>query len=78
VSIQVRKLPAEQERKQLFRLVRIGFSARRKMLANNLAAGFQKNTGETRQILKQIGLSERVRAQDLSVENWEKLAKLFL
>jgi len=48
-----------------FELVRKGFSSKRKMLKNNL-----KISGE---ILKKSGLSEKVRAEELSLENWKYL-----
>ncbi len=63
--------------KDFFRLVKIGFSARRKMLKNNLSAGYridQKNIAEK---IKSAGLSENCRAQELSVDDWLKLFSLF-
>lgn len=57
-----------------FRLVRIGFSARRKMLKNNLANGLKLDEEIAKQALEKIGLDAKIRAQDLSVKQWLDLA----
>jgi len=59
--------------KDFFRLVRIGFSAKRKMLKNNLAAGYQISQNEVEKKLKSLNFSAKVRAQELSVQDWLKL-----
>ena len=58
---------------EFFRIARIGFSARRKQLQNNLAAGLRVDNEEVKKILREVGLREDIRAQDLSVENWIEL-----
>jgi galactose-1-phosphate uridylyltransferase len=58
-----------------FRIVRAGFSAKRKTLLNNLSAGLQLDKKEVEKILKKVGLAPTQRAQELSVENWKKLAE---
>ena len=59
--------------KDFFRLVKIGFSARRKMLKNNLAAGFYVSTETAENWLKKAGFNPKIRAQELSVDDWVKL-----
>ncbi len=59
--------------KNFFRLVKIGFSGRRKTLANNLSAGLKLPKNETIKILEAVKLSPNARAQELSVEEWKKL-----
>ncbi len=56
-----------------FRLVKIGFSAKRKMLKNNLSAGFKIMPATVASWLKGVGLSEKIRAQELSVFDWLKI-----
>ncbi len=63
--------------KAFFRIVRAGFSARRKMLVNNLASSFHREKEDIRALLAQCGLSETVRPQDLSVDDWRALTKIF-
>lgn len=74
--IRIRTLPdgLEQEREKLFfQLVRIGFSARRKKLANNLVAGFKISQQEAVGWLSAVGLAESIRAQELSLADWSAL-----
>jgi 16S rRNA (adenine1518-N6/adenine1519-N6)-dimethyltransferase len=60
-----------------FKLVKIGFSAKRKMLRNNLANGFHISTEKTGEIIKKAGFSEKIRAQELGVGDWVKLLAVF-
>jgi 16S rRNA (adenine1518-N6/adenine1519-N6)-dimethyltransferase len=61
--------------REVFRYVKIGFSARRKMLRKNLIAGLRLEPKSIDTCMQNSGLSLKVRAQELSVENWIKLAK---
>ncbi|MFA6995320.1 MAG: 16S rRNA (adenine(1518)-N(6)/adenine(1519)-N(6))-dimethyltransferase RsmA [Patescibacteria group bacterium] len=61
------------EDKRFFRVVRIGFSSKRKMLKNNLAAGLKTETKIMENLLVSQGLNPQVRAEDLSLENWRNL-----
>lgn len=63
--------------REFFRLVKIGFSAKRKMLKNNLAAGLRIDQKVIAEKLKTAGFSQNVRAQELSVEDWLKLFAQF-
>ncbi len=63
------------ETKKFFRLVRAGFAAKRKTLANNLANSFHLDKKRIENKLSSIGLTPLTRAQELSVEDWKKLAK---
>jgi len=61
------------EEKSFFRLAKFGFSAKRKMLKNNLASGLKISNLEAEKLLEIVGLNKQVRAEDLSVVNWQKL-----
>ncbi|MFH1661488.1 MAG: 16S rRNA (adenine(1518)-N(6)/adenine(1519)-N(6))-dimethyltransferase RsmA [Candidatus Falkowbacteria bacterium] len=63
--------------KEFFRLVKIGFSAKRKILKNNLANGFHISQDEAGDILKKAGFDLKIRAQELSVKDWIRLLKYF-
>ncbi|MCG2691009.1 16S rRNA (adenine(1518)-N(6)/adenine(1519)-N(6))-dimethyltransferase RsmA [Candidatus Parcubacteria bacterium] len=67
----------EVDEKNFFRLVKIGFSAKRKMLKNNLAAGYHISQDEAEEKIKQAGFNPKIRAQELSVEEWTKLFDYF-
>lgn len=66
------------EEKDFFWAVKVGFSARRKMLKNNLINGL-KGMGkkvspkDMDDLFKKIGFNEKIRAQELGIEDWEKL-----
>ncbi len=70
-----RRFSQEGDRK-IFRVVRAGFAARRKTLANNLSSSFRIPREEITAMFVGIGLGASVRAQELSVEDWEKLADM--
>ncbi|MBA3047922.1 ribosomal RNA small subunit methyltransferase A [Patescibacteria group bacterium] len=59
--------------KEFFRLMKIGFSAKRKMLKNNLAGGYHISHEDAGSKLKKAGLDIKIRAQNLSLEDWKKL-----
>lgn len=71
------KLPKIDEKK-LFRLARMGFASKRKQLQNNLSAGLHLKNEEVKNILISLGFDEKIRAQDLGVDDWIKLAEKFL
>lgn len=64
------------DEKAFFQLVRIGFSAKRKKLANNLSAGFRIAQKEATDWLERAGFDISLRAQELSVTDWVKLLGL--
>lgn len=66
-----------EEDKRVFRLVRAGFSARRKTLANNLSSHFSVPKEKVEEKLKQLGLRSDIRAQALAVSDWERLQKVW-
>jgi 16S rRNA (adenine1518-N6/adenine1519-N6)-dimethyltransferase len=67
----------EVDERKFFQLVKFGFSAKRKMLKNNLAAGLRVEQTEAASRLKQAGFNEKIRAQELSVDDWLKLFGVF-
>ena len=67
---------SQNEIKKFFRLVRIGFSARRKQLQNNLAAGLGQDKVKIQKKMAKIGLDSAIRPQKLSVSQWIALVKV--
>lgn len=59
--------------RDFFRIVKIGFSARRKMLSANLRSGLRIPKETILDAFKRTNLKETVRAQELSIEDWLKL-----
>ncbi len=65
------------DEKDFFRLVKFGFSAKRKMLKNNLANGFHIEQKIVEEKIIKAGFSPKIRAQELSVDDWKNLLKEF-
>ncbi len=61
--------------KEVWQLIRIGFSSKRKKLANNLSSGLQIDKSQAEKLLTAIGVDVNVRAEDLSKEEWVTLTK---
>jgi len=77
IKIKIKNAKPEVDENDFFRLVKFGFSAKRKMLKNNLAAGFKIDQIEAVGKITKAGFNPKVRAQELSVENWLKLFAYF-
>ncbi|MBU0704607.1 MAG: ribosomal RNA small subunit methyltransferase A [Chloroflexi bacterium] len=58
-----------------FRVVRAGFSQRRKQLRNTLASGLGRSPAEVVAKLERVGVDPRRRAQTLSLEEWVGVAR---
>jgi len=69
------KKPENIDEKLFSRIVRIGFSSRRKMLLGNLHNGLRISKDDLRKIFMAIGIDEKIRAQELSIEEWKMLTK---
>jgi len=71
--------PSKEEgaRKKFFRIVKAGFSAKRKTLVNNLSNSLHLEKNAVEEKLKTANLNLTARAQELSIDNWKTLSKLF-
>jgi 16S rRNA (adenine1518-N6/adenine1519-N6)-dimethyltransferase len=69
-------LPDYQSEKDFFKLLRVAFSAKRKMLKNNLATGLKISVEEVEKKLEKVNLDKKIRAEQLSLNDWLKLFKL--
>ncbi len=72
----VDKIKNRKNDKDFFRIVRAGFSGKRKQLINNLAGGFKLEKGTIGQKLKLAGVDPRRRAETLTVEEWQKITDI--
>ncbi len=59
-------------------VVRAAFSQRRKTLLNNLTLSLIPKSDENISLLEECGLSDKVRAEQISLENFLKLTNLFV
>ncbi|MCD4694193.1 16S rRNA (adenine(1518)-N(6)/adenine(1519)-N(6))-dimethyltransferase RsmA [bacterium] len=67
----------EEEENLFFRLLKFGFSSKRKMLKNNLSNALKISSLEVEKTLIENDLDPKVRAQNLSLGDWKKLFGAF-
>jgi len=61
-----------------FELVRAGFTAPRKQIANSLAQGLGLSKAEVLSLLEETGIVPRRRAETLSLNEWAQLWRVFI
>lgn len=61
--------------KQFFKVVRTGFSSKRKKLINNLAVGFNLDKKEVEDTLISLDIDINSRPENLTIKQWQELAK---
>lgn len=59
--------------KQFFRVVKAGFSEKRKTLRNSLSGGLGITKDQAEALLAKAGIDAGARAQELSLDDWRKL-----
>lgn len=67
---------AEEDLKNFFRVVKAGFSAKRKKLRSSISSGLHLSKPEAEALLAEAGISPDDRAEQLSVEDWLRLTKV--
>lgn len=68
-------IPAEIE-KEFYRVVKAGFSAKRKKLRSSLAGGLHLGKTDVERLLNEAGISPDDRAEDLSIADWKLLTEV--
>ncbi len=63
--------------KNFFRIVRAGFCAVRKQLANSLAQGLDIPRAEVLSLVQKAGVNPQIRPEKLKLEEWARLEKVF-
>lgn len=64
--------------KDFFRVVKAGFSAKRKKLRSSLSGGLNISKEQVEQLLQSAAISQDVRAEALSIEEWMRLTRVVL
>jgi len=64
--------------KDFFRVVKAGFSAKRKMLRSSLSGGLGISKPEVEELLKKAAIDPNARAESLSLDDWVKITRSFL
>ncbi len=60
---------------KFFEIMKLGFAHKRKMLIGNLSEKFPREHVE--QIIRDAGINEKARAEDLELSDWQKIIPLF-
>jgi len=68
---------AGEDEKNIFQVVKAGFSERRKKLRSSLSGGLGISKEAADHLLSEAGVDGDLRAQNLTLENWVQLAKVF-
>lgn len=68
---------ADVDTNKFFRLVKAGFSARRKKLRSSLSGGLHINKPQAEELLISAGIDPNLRAQALTLDQWHALYKTF-
>ena len=77
VVLRIRDNPliTSEDQRDFFRIVKAGFSAKRKKLRSSLSGGLGIDKSVAEELLKNAGISPDARAEDLAIEDWKKLLK---
>lgn len=73
LKLNLRVYDDKVDKKILFNLVRAGFNKRRKTILNSLSAAVNKD--DLKEVLEEVGLKENLRAENLSLDDFIRLAK---
>ena len=77
IVLRIRNSPliTSEDQRDFFRIVKAGFSAKRKKLRSSLSGGLGIDKSVAEELLKNAGISPDARAEDLAIEDWRKLLK---
>ena len=77
VVLRIRDNPliTSEYQRDFFRIVKAGFSAKRKKLRSSLSGGLGIDKSVAEELLKNAGISPDARAEDLAIEDWKRLLK---
>ncbi len=78
VILRTRKTPflTDIDEKEFFRVVKAGFSSKRKKLRSSLSAGLEMSKPEAEAILERAGISPDSRAEALALDDWSRLTRI--
>lgn len=78
VVLHMRKEPLIQptDEKEFFRVVKAGFSAKRKKLRSSIASGLHLSKADAEALLRKADISPEDRAEALSLDDWVRLSRL--
>jgi 16S rRNA (adenine1518-N6/adenine1519-N6)-dimethyltransferase len=75
IDLYTQPLIEQDKLDKYFRLIKAGFSQKRKTLRNAISAGMRWSKDETEKILVEGGIDPQRRAQTLSLDEWKRLVE---
>jgi 16S rRNA (adenine1518-N6/adenine1519-N6)-dimethyltransferase len=75
LNIRDEPLVRPEDEKALFRVVKAGFAAKRKKVRSSISAGLAISKPDAEALLRYSDIDPEKRAQDLSIDEWLKLAR---
>lgn len=69
-------LVVKEQEKAFFRLVKAGFSAKRKKIVSSLSGGLHKDKSDTVALLEKAHISPDVRAEELAIQDWLRIMEV--
>ncbi len=78
VILKTRQAPflTDVDEKDFFRVVKAGFSAKRKKLRSSLSGGLKIDKSEVEAILREADISPDARAEELDLDQWVQVARI--
>jgi 16S rRNA (adenine1518-N6/adenine1519-N6)-dimethyltransferase len=77
ITLHDRPVISAENSEDFFKLVRAGFTASRKQLANSLAQGLKMLKSQVLSILKEAGIAHQRRAETLTLDEWSRLFQVY-
>ena len=75
ITPRVKPLFSDVKENEFFKIIKAGFSEKRKKLRSSLSGALQLSKSDVDQWLQNTGISPDARAQELSLEHWHQLYK---
>ncbi|MBI2063824.1 MAG: ribosomal RNA small subunit methyltransferase A [Candidatus Yanofskybacteria bacterium] len=72
-----RDIESGADSKNFFKIVKIGFSEKRKQLGNNLSGGLKLEKKIVEEKLKSAGINPTRRAETLTLDEWQRVTNIF-
>lgn len=77
IKIKNKKTSKQVETKAFFKIVKAGFSSKRQQIHNSLAATLRLPKDQVLELLKKARIESSLRAEDLQLTDWIRLASVF-
>lgn len=77
LKLKVQKPKFQPKKEKLLKIIQAGFSQKRKKIRNSIAASLRIEALKAEKMIKDSGIDPDKRAEDLEIEEWQMLTKIF-